>query len=177
MKKVFVFYATRFGQTQKIVDHICADLRQQGVNCHTVNMLTDDLPNPGKDDFLVFGLPVFYGKHLERAVSMLNALVRPALMQNTAIFSVNLTARKQDKCSATNNPYFRKLLKELSFLPKVTGVFAGQLNYPAYNWLDRCMIRLIMKLTHGNADGKSCEEFTNWQDVDLFSQKIVKEIL
>ena len=47
-------------------------------------------------------------------------------------------------------------------------IFAGKLNYPIYNWLDRNIIRLIMRLTGGPTDPDTVMEFTDWQKVDAF---------
>ena len=43
---------------------------------------------------------------------------------------------------------------------------AGRLDYPHYRWLDRQIIRFIMKMTGGPTDPRSCVEFTAWKAVD-----------
>ena len=41
-----------------------------------------------------------------------------------------------------------------------------------YGWLDRLMVRFIMKLTGGPTDPKICVEFTSWQAVDRIASRI-----
>ncbi|MGC9492492.1 flavodoxin domain-containing protein, partial [Vibrio genomosp. F10] len=49
--------------------------------------------------------------------------------------------------------------------------FAGALYYPRYKWIDRVMIRFIMKLTGGETDTTKEVEYTNWSKVSIFAKK------
>ena len=51
-------------------------------------------------------------------------------------------------------------------------VFAGKLDYPRYRFIDKHMIRFIMWLTKGPTDTTQSFEFTNWNKVAMFSQRI-----
>ena len=51
-------------------------------------------------------------------------------------------------------------------------VFAGKLDYPRYGFLDRQMIRFIMLMTRGPTDPTAIVEFTDWQRVEAFAQRI-----
>ena len=57
-------------------------------------------------------------------------------------------------------------------MPNEIGVFAGKIDYPKYNFLDKHMIRLIMWITKGPTDLEKTYEFTNWNDVVEFTRKI-----
>ena len=69
--------------------------------------------------------------------------------------------------------YIKKFLKRTSWKPNVLGVFAGKIDYPKYNFFDKQMIRLIMWITKGPTDPKRTYEFTNWNDVDEFTRRII----
>jgi len=43
---------------------------------------------------------------------------------------------------------------------------AGRLDYPRYTWLDRQMIRLIMRVSGGPTDPEASIEYTDWAAVD-----------
>ena len=58
--------------------------------------------------------------------------------------------------------------------PDVCGVFAGALRYPRYRWLDRFMIRLIMKMTGGETDVAKEVVYTDWAQVAAFSQEVAQ---
>jgi len=85
---------------------------------------------------------------------------------------VNLTARKPGKDTAAGNQYLRKLLARHRLQPVLATAVAGRLDYPHYTWIDRQIIRLIMKLTGGPTDLQTCVEFTSWQAVDQIAARI-----
>ena len=51
-------------------------------------------------------------------------------------------------------------------------MFAGKINYPAYGFWDRLIIRLIMKITKGPTDPNAVVEFTDWQQVERFAHRV-----
>ena len=62
----------------------------------------------------------------------------------------------------------------MSWQPKQCSVFAGALRYPRYGWLDKVMIKLIMKMPGGATDTTKEVEFTDWQDVGRLAQEFVR---
>jgi len=91
-----------------------------------------------------------------------------------AFASVNLTARKPGKTSATGNPYVRKLIARAGLTPALAVAFAGKLDYRRYTWRDRQIIRFIMLLTGGPTDPDTCIEYTSWPAVDEFAARVVE---
>ena len=89
-----------------------------------------------------------------------------------AFFSVNVVARKADKCQPETNPYLKKFLKQIAWEPKQLAVFAGKIDYPKYSFWDRSIIRLIMWITKGPTDPNTVKEFTNWEQVEAFGRVI-----
>jgi menaquinone-dependent protoporphyrinogen oxidase len=53
-------------------------------------------------------------------------------------------------------------------------VFAGALLYSKYGFVDKFMIRLIMKITGGETDTSKDIEYTDWHKVDDFALKIIQ---
>jgi menaquinone-dependent protoporphyrinogen oxidase len=51
-------------------------------------------------------------------------------------------------------------------------VFAGKLDYPRDGFFDRFMIRLIMRMTQGPTDPTAVIDFTDWQQVEAFGQRL-----
>ena len=93
--------------------------------------------------------------------------------KKTAFFSVNAVARKENKNTPKLNPYAIKFLKQTNWKPDYVEVFAGKINYPKYNLIDKYMIRFIMWMTKGPTDIKNTYEFTDWGAVDKFAMKVV----
>jgi menaquinone-dependent protoporphyrinogen oxidase len=86
---------------------------------------------------------------------------------------VNAVARKPEKDSPETNPYIQKFLKLSNWNPALIGVFAGKIDYPKYNFVDKQMIRFIMWLTKGPTDTSQTYEFTNWGKVKEFANEII----
>jgi menaquinone-dependent protoporphyrinogen oxidase len=116
---------------------------------------------------------VRYGRHLKEAERFFETY-RPLLARASLVFvSVNLTARKPGKDTAEGNRYLRQSIARHRLQPAWATAVAGRLDYPRYGWLDRQIIRLIMKMTGGPTDLRSCVEFTAWNAVDEIAARIV----
>ena len=70
------------------------------------------------------------------------------------------------------NPYVIKFLKKTNWTPDNIGVFAGKIDFPNYNFLEKYIIKVIMWITNGPTDTSKTFEFTDWEDVKKFSDKI-----
>ena len=51
-------------------------------------------------------------------------------------------------------------------------MFAGKIDFPNYNFLEKYIIKVIMWITNGPTDTSKTFEFTDWEDVKKFSDKI-----
>ena len=175
MQPNLILYNSVNGQTEKICRNIITHMHKQGLACHLQNIhaLSHHL-HLAEYKSVLFGMPVRYGKHNRQMISFIKNNSSQIQQMPFGLFSVNLTARKADKNSAATNPYIIRLLQEIRLQPQLVGVMAGSLKYPEYQWIDRIMIRLIMKITGGPTDtGVACTEFTNWQQVRQFTQEYI----
>jgi len=169
-------YATRDGQSRRIAAHLAGRLADSGIAAPPHD-LAAAFPAPEElaaAPLVVVVAAVRYGRHLpeaERFCAAYRALPAPAPL---VFVSVNLTARKPGKDTAAGNPYLRKLLARHRLQPAVAAAVAGRLDYPRYTWLDRQLIRFIMKLTGGPTDPAACVEFTSWPAVDRIAARIVE---
>jgi menaquinone-dependent protoporphyrinogen oxidase len=168
---VAVYYATRDGQARRIAEHICARLEGDTAPRN----LLPDLPAPAElaaARLVVLVAAVRYGKHLpevDRLLARYRALPSPPPL---ALASVNLSARKAGKTSATGNAYLRKTIARHKLAPALATAFAGRLDYRRYSWRDRQIIRFIMLLTGGPTDPDTSIEYTSWRAVEEFAGQI-----
>ena len=86
---------------------------------------------------------------------------------------MNVVARKPEKNTPETNPYLQKFLRRISWQPQNLAVFAGKIDYPRYDFLDRLAIRFIMWMTKGPTDPSAVVEFTDWDKVDEFARRVV----
>lgn len=167
--KTIILYVTHDGQTKKIAEFIASLLDGEV----TLAALVDSV-SLMEFDRIIIGASVRYG-HFDRALYEFVQKNTALLHQKRAVFfGVNLTARKVGKDSIETNVYVRKFLQRIAWTPTLVAVFAGALLYPRYTWFDRVMIQFIMRLTGGETDTSKEIEYTDWEKVKSFAQKIQK---
>ena len=167
--KTLILYATHDGQTKKIAEFIASLLEGEV----TLVALADSV-SLMEFDRIIIGASVRYG-HFARALYEFVQKNTALLHQKSVVFfGVNLTARKAGKDSIETNVYVRKFLQRIDWTPTLAAVFAGALLYPRYTWFDRVMIQFIMRLTGGETDTSKEIEYTDWEKVKAFAQKIQK---
>lgn len=173
-KMMQLYYATRDGQSRRIADHVSRRLGERGVEV-TAKNLAVDLPSVEtltSTRLVALIASVRYGHHLKEAEQFLTRYQSLAAPPPLVLASVNLTARKQGKDTAEGNAYLRKWIARRQLTPVLATAIAGRLDYPLYGWLDRQMIRLIMKMTGGPTDPRTTVEYTAWDAVDRFAWAI-----
>ena len=173
MRPIHIFVATRDGQSERIAQQISRQISSRGIEV-LLQVLSLQSPHDRTlDAFLVVVVAaVRYGRHLPEAETFLALFNKNRSPPPLVLLSVNLTARKEGRQSATGNPYLRKAIDRHELAPVAAFAIAGRLDYPKYRWFDRQMIRLIMAMTGGPADGISTIEFTNWAQVDSVAGEI-----
>ncbi len=173
---MLLFYATRDGQSRRIAAHIAARLAGSGISAapHDLAVGFPTAADLAAAPMVVVVAAVRYGRHLPEAERLLASYRALPARAPLVLLSVNLTARKPGKDTATGNQYLRKSIARHRLEPVLAAAVAGRLDYPRYGWLDRQIIRFIMKMTGGPTDPRSCVEFTAWTAVDRIAGRIAE---
>ncbi len=171
-----LYYATRDGQSRHIAEHISRRLAASGIVATPQNLAAAPVSAAelAQASVVVLVAAVRYGRHLHEADRFLASYASLQSPPPLALASVNLTARKPAKATATGNGYLRKAIARHRLAPALAVAFAGRLDYPSYGWLDRQIIRFIMLLTRGPTDPSTCVEYTSWPAVDEFAARIAE---
>ena len=172
MSSILIIYATTDGHTRKISQRLQQVIEQQNHQVKVVSIKDEGNVDLTLFDKNVVGASIRYGKHSPYVYQFIKRNQPILESKPNAFFSVNVVARKPEKCQPDTNPYLKKFLKQIAWKPKQLAVFAGKLDYPKYSFWDRSIIRLIMWITKGPTDPKTVEEFTNWQQVEAFGRVI-----
>ncbi|MCL6416765.1 menaquinone-dependent protoporphyrinogen IX dehydrogenase [Aestuariirhabdus sp. Z084] len=173
VNSLVLLYATREGQTLRIVEHMQRCLQQAKVPVRILALdACHDWPCQ-RHEMAVICSPVRYGKHLPAAQRFVKKFGKHLDDKPSAMVSVNLTARKPERSTPNNNPYLKRFLNQNGWQPVLQAVFAGALEYERYPWWDRLMIRTIMRMTKGPTTGGQKYEFTNWSAVEHFCDQLV----
>ena len=170
--RVLVLNSSRFGHTARIAERVAQRLRAAG---HDVAV---EPLGPGRrvevrtSDAVILGASIRYG-HFAREVwrfASRNARVLEAMPN--AFFGVNLVAAKPGKDRVETNAYMRKFSERSPWRPGLVEVFAGELDYPAYNPVDRRLIQMIMRRTGKPTDPTFHGIYTDWERVDRFADEV-----
>lgn len=166
-----IIYSSTDGQTKKI----CETIIENSLNKSSFEILRlEDAFNKEleKYDRIVIGASIRYGRHSPKIYKFIKHNKNILEKKKSAFFSVNVVARKPEKNTPSTNPYILKFLKKTNWHPNKLGVFAGKIDYPNLNFLNRNIIRLIMFITNGPTDINNQYEFTDWQSVKRFAKDL-----
>ena len=121
---------------------------------------------------IIIGASIRYGKYRKELYKFIKKNQDCLDKKNNAFFSVNVVARKPNKNTPETNPYLIKFLKNINWVPKKVGVFAGKIEYPKYKFFDKYAIKLIMWITKGPTNTSETYEFTDWEKVKAFAESL-----
>lgn len=172
MSKSLLIYSTTDGHTKKISLKMKAVIEQQGQVVTVLPIEEVTASHLDSHEKIIIGASIRYGKHQKIVADFITDNKAKLDSKATGFYTVNLVARKPEKCHPDTNPYIIKFLAQLDWQPSLQGVFAGKLNYAKYGFLDRNMIRFIMWMTKGPTDPKTNMEFTDWASVDQFAKSL-----
>ena len=166
-----IIYSSTDGHTKTICKRIIDFLKDRN-KTRLVSLKEAKNLNLSEFDKIIIGASIRYGKHSEDLYKFIELNKNILDEKESIFFSVNVVARKPEKNTPDSNPYIKKFLKISKWKPKKLGVFAGKVDYPNYNFLDKYIIKLIMFITSGPVDTSQSYEFTDWSKVEDFAKEI-----
>ena len=169
--RLIILYSTVDGHTKNICEYIKDKLSGSKKILITSIEDSNDISLSEFDEILI-GASVRYGYHRKNLYSFINKNKEILKNKKTAFFSLNLTARKEEKNTALTNPYVIKFLKKLDWEPTIKDVFAGRLDYPNLDLINKAAILFIMLITNGPKDVRKTYELTDWKRVDKLVNSI-----
>ena len=171
--KLLILYSTVDGHTKDICNYIYKKLK--GRKKVSIISVEDSVDYDLSDyEEIVIGASVRYGYHRKNVYKFIQQNIEKLEKVKTVFFSLNLTARKPEKSSPETNPYVIKFLKKVKWEPTVKEVFAGRLDYPSLDKLNKLAILFIMFITNGPKDTSKTYELTDWKKVDSLIKSISK---
>ena len=143
-----IIYSSTDGHTKKI----CETIKENSTNKECFNILSlEDAFKIALEDYeqIIIGASIRYGRHDAKVYKFIDKNQKILNSKKNAFFSVNVVARKPEKNTPNTNPYIINFLKKTNWRPKKIGVFAGKIDYPSLNFLNKNIIRFIMFLSNG----------------------------
>lgn len=177
MSKVLMLFASREGQTQKIIERMRLIVSHAG---HEVDLIrlegqTADIRLEQYDAFML-GSSVRYGRHHARFCHFVERNAGALDAKLCYFFSVNLTARKVDRSEPHQNSYLTRFLRNGSLHPTSVEVFAGAFKLSRYNFFQKQLLRLIFRVSDGSSAPTEDHEYTDWCRVMRFAERFVQQL-
>ena len=176
MKKTAIIFSSTDGHTASICEKIL-DILKHASMVRLSSIEEADSLDLENFDFIIIGASIRYGKHKPNLFKFINKNLEVLNKKQTAFFNVNAVARKDEKNTPKTNPYLIKFLKKVSWKPTLLDVFAGKISYPKYHFFDKHMIRFIMWMSRGPTNPTKVYEFTDWNRVESFGNKVLNDYL
>lgn len=168
---VLMLYWSEYGHTRRICERIGSELARRG-HASAIAPLREPGIRLGDHDLIVIGASIRHGKHDPAVLEFILKHREQLESRPSAFFSVSLVARKPTRNTPQSNPYVRAFIERSPWKPDLVGVFAGELDYRRYGAFDRHAIRFIMRLTGGPTDLDTKVEFTDWDEVRRFAERL-----
>jgi menaquinone-dependent protoporphyrinogen oxidase len=175
MTSILILYMSRGGHTARIARRLCEHIGAIGGRAEMMPLVEAEHEGVDWDryDVVVLGAPVLYGKYDKSVIEFVTRHRTQLESRPNSFFNVSVVARVPEKSTVEGNRYMQKFLQLSPWRPRDLKVVAGKVDYPAWPWLDRFMIRLIMKMTHGPTDTTAVIDYTNWDDVRAYGAHLL----
>ncbi len=172
MKSTLIIFSSTDGHTLKICERIMGFEKNKD-DSQIASISEAEHINISEFKRIIIGASIRYGKHKPDLYEFIESNLDEISRKENAFFSVNVVARKPEKNTPETNPYVKKFLLKTSWKPRSLEVFAGKIDYPKYNFIDKHMIRFIMWMTKGPTNINNTYEFTDWDMIDSFAKKVI----
>ena len=172
MKSTLIIFSSTDGHTLKICERIMGFEKNKD-DSQIASISEAEHINISEFKRIIIGASIRYGKHKPDLYEFIESNLDAISSKENAFFSVNVVARKPEKNTPETNPYVKKFLLKTSWKPRSLEVFAGKIDYPKYNFVDKHMIRFIMWITKGPTNTNNTYEFTDWDMIDSFAKKVI----
>ena len=170
MASFLVLYGTSEGQTSKVTDSVVDALAGRGHAVEAVDVESSSNITVDVFDAVVVGSSVHFGEHNEAVRDFIAENVEELGARPTAFFQLSLSSVSDDENGrAEAAGYIDEFLQETGWKPDRVGVFGGALRYSKYGFLKRLMMKRIAKEATGDTDTSHDYEYTDWAEVEAFT--------
>ena len=174
MARVLIAFASRHGHTARIAGRIAQGLRAAGHEAQLLDDLSAD-PAPFDYDAVIAGASIHNGSHQPEVVAWAKHHGVTLTMMPSAFFSVCLAvADGSEESAAKARDYLNDFEERTGWTPGLRTTFAGALQYGAYGFSTRLLMRVLMHRGGHPTDTRRNYDYTDWDAVDDFARRFAK---
>jgi len=170
MASFLVLYSTGEGQTSKVTDSVVDALAARGHAVEAVDVESSSNITVDVFDAVVVGSSVHVGKHTDSVRDFVGDNIEVLDGLPTAFFQLSLSSAADDEeRRAEAAGYVEDFLEETGWTPDRVALFGGALRYSKYGFLKRLTMKRIAKDATGDTDASRDYEYTDWDEVEDFT--------
>lgn len=177
MKRVHIYFHSRYGQTRRIAERLASRLGAKGM---VAGLQAVESRNAGRlelpaEGAVVIGAPIYRGAHPAVMVEFARRHRDALKARPNAMFSVSMASSNRDEASeAEARGYVEQFAQHTGWRADRVACFAGAVMYRSYNFVLRWIMKRIMEAHGRTADTSRDHEFTDWDAVDRFAAELAE---
>jgi menaquinone-dependent protoporphyrinogen oxidase len=171
MARILVIYGTAYGQTERIarrIDRLRS--RGHGVCMHKGDCLPKHLRLEDYDAVVV-AASIIRGRHQRYIRDFARRHYEDLNRMRSAFVSVSGSAQGSPDQARR---YIDEFVQQTGWNPRFPASFAGAMAYTQYGPLLRWVTKFMSKRRGGPTDTSRDHEFTDWQAVDRYAERLAK---
>ena len=173
MARILVLYGTTDGHTARVADVLATAMRDYGADVELADTAKAN-PSPDSFDAIVVAASVHAGGYQRAVRRWVRTHAEVLRNRRTAFVSVCLGVLQHDPAVDQELKAITESFQTATgWLPGVTKVVAGAVQYTRYNWFKRLLMKRIVRKAGGDVDTSRDYEYTDWEDLRRFAGRFV----
>ena len=171
MARTLVIFGTTDGQTAKVAEALASRLRFHLHDADVVNAAYAQ-PDPSVYDAVIVAASVHAGGYQREIVHWVSKNSGTLNTMPTAFVSVCLgILQHEPKVDRELQTIVQAFFRSTKWQPLETKMVAGALKYTSYNFLERWLMKRIVRKAGGDTDTSRDYEYTDWTDLQAFADR------
>ncbi len=170
MASVLINYASNHGHTSIIARNLSAMMSRRGVSVDLHEVEKNDALDPASFDAVVVMASIHAGRHQSKMRRWVEANSEVLNQRSSAFLSVSLSnGSDSPEAVEVNREQAEAFCEATDWKPDRIELVAGCLQYPAYNFLNRFLMKRVAKKQGLPLDTSREHEYTDWEALDQFT--------
>lgn len=177
MASTLIIYASTHGHTGTIAERLGSALTESGLSVEEHEVRKGDTLDPSGFDSVIVLASIHANRHQSKMAKWASANSAALNRLPTAFLSVSLSAAASVPEVLDHNRDLAKAFVEAAgWQPQEIEIVAGCLQYPAYNFIDRFLMKRVAKRQKLPLDTSREHEYTDWNALLAFARKFAGRV-
>lgn len=169
---VLIIYASNHGHSGTIADRLGSMLASGGGSVEVHEVQKNDPLDPSAFDAVVVMASIHAGRHQAKMRRWVEANSEALNERPSAFLSISLSnGSKSEEAIAVNREHAANFTEATGWQPDRVELVAGSLQYPAYNFINRFLMKRVARQQGLPLDTSESHEYTDWDALEKFARE------